>query len=99
MYRALTCIGMRWVKPQFDDPRAGRTQITFERCEIRRHLSNGLIDSETVLSTEETTLNNFTDQQTRALGTPYKKPTSTKNKMGGLQCTLAVLYNRIQNER
>jgi transposase len=96
VHRALVRIGMRWVKPHYDDPRASRMQITFERCEFRRRLMNGLVDPESILSTDETSFTVGSEQQTRAWGTMYNKPTLTKNKMGW-DTLHTLLHNIIQN--
>ena len=45
LHRALTKkVGFKWQKPQYDDPRAKRSRVTYERCEFRRSLQEGLVD-------------------------------------------------------
>ena len=49
LHRALKKLGYKWQKPKYDDPRAQRTRVTYERCEFRKALENGLVDPTTCL--------------------------------------------------
>jgi transposase len=90
LYRALTKkVGFKWQKPKYDDPRAKRSRVTYERCEFRRSLQEGLVDPTKTLCQDETSFYVGGEAPTRAWGTVYKKPKVEKNKMGG---TKVVMY-------
>jgi len=90
LHRALTKkVGFKWQKPKYDDPRAKRSRVTYERCEFRRSLQEGLVDPTKTLCQDETSFYVGGEAPGRAWGTLYKKPLVEKNKMGG---TKVVMY-------
>ena len=90
LHRALTKkVGFKWQKPQYDDPRAKRSRVTYERCEFRRSLQEGLVDPTKTLCQDETSFYVGGEAPTRAWGTVYRKPKIEKNKMFG---TKVVMY-------
>jgi transposase len=89
LHRALTRVGFKWQKPRYDDRRAQKTRVTFERCQFRKALQAGLVDPTKTLCMDETSFYVGGEQMTRAWGTKYKAPVLEKNKMGG---TKVVMY-------
>jgi len=89
LHRALTKkVGFKWQAPKYDDPRAARTRVTYERCEFRRALQEGLVRPESTLCLDETSFYVGGEAPTRAWGTIYKKPNIEKNKMGGIKVVM-----------
>ena len=89
LHRALTKkVGFKWQAPKYDDPRAARTRVTYERCEFRRSLQEGLVDPTKTLCLDETSFYVGGEAPTRAWGTTYKKPNIEKNKMGGIKVVM-----------
>ena len=89
LHRALTNkVGFKWQAPKYDDPRAARTRVTYERCEFRRSLQEGLVDSTKTLCMDETSFYVGGEAPTRAWGTTYKNPNIEKNKMGGIKVVM-----------
>ena len=75
LHRALTKkVGFKWQAPKYDDPRSTRTRVTYERCEFRRALQEGLVRPESTLCLDETSFYVGGEAPTRARGTIYKKP-------------------------
>ena len=90
IYRALkNKVGFKWQVPQYDDPRAQRTRVTYERCEFRRSLQEGLVDPTQTLCQDETSFYIGGEAPTRAWDTLHRRPKIQKNKMGG---TKVVMY-------
>jgi transposase len=99
IYRCLRRAGLKWQAAKYEDSKASRGQIQYERCEFKRHLHQWLIDPTKVICTDETSFLVGAEQQRKAWGGKYKPPVLERNKQGGIKvtCYASIGYNLDQD--
>ena len=92
-------LGYVWKRARFEDPRAKRSVIQFERCCFRQAQQRGDLDQETILSMDES--NYYENEQQRFVWQPKYKPVKLEKKKGRTRrasCIGTIGYKMVEGE-
>ena len=99
IFRRLKTLGYVWKKARFEDPRAKRSVIQFERCCFRQAQQRGDLDPEMILRMDES--NYYENEQQRFVWQPKYKPVTLEKKKGRTRrasCIGTIGYKMVDDE-